>query len=73
MADYKRMYAVLCGAVDDVIDPLERIPLARPSVCILRTALRKAEDIYINTTPYGEAADQPQVIFLRTDPFPEQE
>ena len=30
MADYQKMYALLCGAVDDVIDPLEQIPLAIP-------------------------------------------
>ncbi len=30
MADYERMYALLCGAIDQVIDPLERIPLAWP-------------------------------------------
>ena len=24
MADYQKMYALLCGAVDDVIDPLEQ-------------------------------------------------
>lgn len=28
MPDYKKMYAILCGAIDDVIDPLEEIPLA---------------------------------------------
>ena len=31
MADYQKMYAVLCSAVDEVIDPLERIPLALSS------------------------------------------
>lgn len=30
MADYQKMYALLCGAVDDVIDPLEQIPLGYP-------------------------------------------
>ena len=30
MADYRKMYHVLCRAIDDVIDPLERIPLAIP-------------------------------------------
>ena len=27
MADYQKMYALLCGAVDDVIDPLELSPM----------------------------------------------
>ena len=30
MADYQKMYALLCGAVDDVIDPLEQIPWLSP-------------------------------------------
>ena len=35
MADYQKMYALLCGAVDDVIDPLEQIPLAIPYASVL--------------------------------------
>ena len=31
MADYERMYALLCGAIDQVIDPLEA------EECYLRT------------------------------------
>ncbi len=30
MADYQKMYALLCGAVDNVIDPLEQIPWLSP-------------------------------------------
>ena len=52
MADYKKMYAILCGAIDDVIDTLEEIPLAFSSAKILRNALEQAEEIYIETTPY---------------------
>ena len=44
MADYQKMYAVLCSAVDEVIDPLERIPLALSSARILRAALARAEE-----------------------------
>ena len=51
MADYEKMYAVLCGAIDDVIEPLERIPLARSSAAILRSALLRAEEIYVQTPP----------------------
>ena len=36
MVDYQKMYALLCGAVDDVIDPLEQIPLAIPYASVLR-------------------------------------
>lgn len=53
MPDYQKMYAVLCGAVDEVIGPLEHIPLARASVRVLRDALEQAEEIYIDTAPYA--------------------
>lgn len=42
MADYKKMYMILCGAVDEVIDPLEQIPMARASAQVLREALLQA-------------------------------
>lgn len=51
MADYEKMYAALCGAIDDVIEPLERIPLARASAAVLRSALLRAEEIYLQTPP----------------------
>ena len=57
MPDYKKMYAVLCGAIDDVIDPLEKIPLARDCVKSLKAALLEAEEIYIETSPYDITAD----------------
>lgn len=50
MPDYKKMYAILCGAIDDVIDPLEEIPLAVPSAKKLRNALEEAEKLYIATS-----------------------
>ena len=46
VADYKKMYAVLCRAVDDVIDELEAIPLALPAAASLRNALLRTEEIY---------------------------
>lgn len=55
MTDYRKMYAVLCGAVDDVIDPLENIPAAVPLAAVLRSALEQAEEIYIATAPEEEA------------------
>lgn len=58
MADYQKMYAVLCSAVDEVIDPLERIPLALSSARILRAALARAEEIYICT---AEEPEPPRV------------
>lgn len=67
MADYKKMYAVLCKAVDDVICPLEQISLLRPYTQILRDALLTAEDIYIDTSPYCEETDRPRIVELKTD------
>ena len=54
MADYQKMYAILCGAVDDVIDPLEKILLARECVKKLKAALLEAEEIFIETSENGE-------------------
>lgn len=67
MADYRKMYYVLCKAVDDMIDPLDRIPLARPYAQQLQKALLEAEEIYINTTPYAEETEDPKIIQIRTD------
>lgn len=50
MPDYQKMYAILCAAVDSVIDPLERIPLAFPAAARLRKAMLDAEEVYINTS-----------------------
>ena len=57
MPNYQKMYAILCGAIDDVIDPLEKIPLAVPSAKKLRVALEEAEELYIATSPYEAEAD----------------
>ena len=57
MSEYKKMYAVLCGAIDDVIDPLDKIPLTRDCVEKLKAALLEAEEIYIETSPYDITVD----------------
>ena len=49
MADYKKMYAILCGAIDDIIDPLQQIPAAVPYAQQLRSALLETEEIYLRT------------------------
>lgn len=67
MADYKKMYTILCGAVDEVIEPLEQIPMAREPVQVLREALLQAENVYINTTTYSQMSKNPQVVALRND------
>lgn len=64
---YRKMYAVLCTAIDEVIDPLEKIPLAAPQARKLREALREAEDIYIKTTVYFEETEDAQIVRLKTD------
>ncbi len=56
MADYERMYNVLCCAADDVICALESGRSSALSMAqTLRIALQKAEDIYIETA--GETED----------------
>lgn len=67
MADYRKMYYILCKAIDDVIDPLEDIPLARSYAQKLQKALLEAEEIYITTTPYAEETDDPKIIQIKTD------
>lgn len=71
MANYRKMYAVLCAAVDEVIDPLEKIPLAAPQAGKLREAMREAEgiyiNIYINTTAYFEETEDVKIVRLKTD------
>ena len=52
------MYAVLCRAIDSVIDPLERIPLALPWAACLRKALLEAEEIYITGEQPNDAEEQ---------------
>ena len=57
MEDYAKMYAVLCGAIDDVIDGLEALPGAAEYAQHLKAALLQAEEIYCSvekTPPRGE-------------------
>lgn len=49
MADYQKMYCILCAAVDKALDPLEKIPPAMPQVRLLQAALLEAEEVYIQT------------------------
>ena len=48
MDEYKKMYAVLCGAIDEVIEPLKAIPEAHREVQKLQNALLTAEEIFIS-------------------------
>ena len=62
MPDNMKMYSVLCKAIDDVIDPLERIPLAQPYAEALKSALYEAEEIYIETSPCFEETLDSRIV-----------
>lgn len=49
MADYEKMYSVLCSETSKAIDALPRTVENRAGVAILQNALYEAEDIYIRT------------------------
>ena len=49
MPNYKKMYAILCVAIDDALDSLEQIPAAASSVYKLQKALLDAEALYVET------------------------
>ena len=47
MVDYRKLYSILCGAIDDSLDALEKIPQAREEAEKLKNVLLKTEEIYI--------------------------
>lgn len=47
MVEYEKLYARLCGAVDDVLDALGTIPEARHIRQRLQEALLEAEEQYL--------------------------
>ena len=49
MANYQKMYTILCSTVDDVINELSAIPSAHHASEHLIKALEQAEEIYIET------------------------
>lgn len=49
MAEYEKMYAVLCCAIDDALDMLEKVPDAQNTAKLLQTALLKAENIFVES------------------------
>ena len=67
MPDYERMYALLCGAVDDAIDSLEKVPAAEHISQSLQAALLETEEIYIRTSPYIEETADSKILKLKTD------
>lgn len=55
------MYAILCGTIDDVIEPLEHIPRARPFAHALTAALLEAEALYLSASDDDSAQTQKPV------------
>ena len=49
MTDYAKLYARLCGAIDEVLDELGTIPEARHAREQLQAAILDAEARYLNT------------------------
>ena len=66
MADYKKMYTILCDGIDRVADALEKMPSARSIRSTLISAQLKAEDVYIETSPFPEEADNQKIIQLKS-------
>lgn len=67
MPDYKKMYAVLCGAIDKALETLDKIPMAAQISKSLQVALLEAEEIYIETTPYLEEAADSKILEFKID------
>ena len=50
MADYQKMYALLCGAVSDALDILPQMAETMPARQLLKRALLEAEELYLAST-----------------------
>lgn len=49
MADYAKMYALLCSAMSEAIDMLEVTPANQQAIDSMVDALEAAEEIYIRS------------------------
>ena len=67
MADYQKMYAILCGAVDDALMGLEQGSSAACISLRLRLALERAEEIYLETSMCAERRGDTNLIELRRE------
>ena len=67
MADYQKMYAILCGAVDDALMGLEQGSSAACIALRLRLALERAEEIYLETSMCAERRGDTNLIELRRE------
>ena len=54
MADYQKMYYILCDNISKALDLLPPTPVNRPAQKLLQDALMQAEELYIETadTPH---------------------
>ena len=48
MEKYKKMYAILCGAISDALDVLPYLPEDVQARFLLEKALQEAEELYIS-------------------------
>ena len=64
---YQKMYAILCGAVDDALMGLEQGSSAACIALRLRLALERAEEIYLETSMCAERRGDTNLIELRRD------
>ena len=67
MADYQKMYAILCGAVDDALQELEEGGSAACISLRLRLALERAEEVYLQTSMCAERRGDTNLIELRRE------
>ena len=49
MADYAKMYYILCAAASEALDALPRTPENEAAAALLREALEQAEEVYLET------------------------
>ena len=53
MPDYKKMYALVCGAASDALDLLPETEENQPGREALQTALLQAEELYVSADDKG--------------------
>ena len=51
MTDYPKMYAILCAAASEAVDLIERAHAPERAALLLREALLRAEELYIESSP----------------------
>lgn len=67
MADYKKMYAILCCAMSDAIDQLEDVPSAIETCRMMRNAMRQAEEVYLQASYLNPSKTENNIIVFKLD------